>query len=103
MSARRAPNSRLYSRADRDDEVETAMRGQRQIEEWLALRAAEWLETLKTPREAERTAFVSWLSESRLHVQEFLEAVAVDEALGNVRPELRQDLDALVSRVGPGA
>ncbi len=79
------------------------MKVQRQIDELLALRASEWFEILKAPTEAERAAFVAWLGESRLHMQEFLEVAAVDDVVGDLRPELREDLDALVNRAKPAA
>jgi transmembrane sensor len=77
------------------------MKVQNQIDELLALRASEWLEILKSPTDAERAAFVSWLSESRRHVQEFLEVAAVDDAVGEMPAELRENLHELVGKVAP--
>lgn len=77
------------------------MKVQNQIDELLTLRASEWFEILKNPTEAERAAFISWLSESRRHVQEFLEVAAIDEAVGGMPAELRENLNELVERVAP--
>lgn len=79
------------------------MKVQTQIDELITLRASEWFEILKNPAEAERTAFIAWLSESRRHVQEFLEVAALDEAVGGMPAELREDLTQLVARVAPPA
>lgn len=79
------------------------MKVQTQIDELITLRASEWFEILKNPTEVERAAFVAWLGESRRHVQEFLEVAAVDEAVGNMPAELRQDLVELIERVAPSA
>lgn len=79
------------------------MKVQHQIDELLTLRASEWFEILKNPSEAEREAFIAWLSESRRHVQEFLEVAAVDEAVGSMPQEHRESLDALLERVVPAS
>jgi transmembrane sensor len=72
------------------------MQVQRQIDELLALRASEWLELLPTATEAERKAFAAWLSESRLHVQAFLEIAEIEFALGNVDRERQLELDQVL-------
>ena len=77
------------------------MKVQNQIDELLTLRASEWFEILKNPTEAERAAFIAWLGESRRHVQEFMEVAAVDEAVGDMPVEMREDLNALLKRVAP--
>lgn len=77
------------------------MKVQSQIDELLTLRASEWVEILKNPTEQDRQAFIAWLSESRRHVQEFMEVSAVDDAVGGMPAELREDLDALLARVTP--
>jgi transmembrane sensor len=77
------------------------MRLQRQIDELLAQRASEWFETLKHADKAERAAFLEWLSESKLHIQEFLEIVAVDRELARVDPQRDEDVDALIAQINP--
>lgn len=79
------------------------MKVQTQIDELITLRASEWFEILKNPTQAERAAFIAWLSESRRHVQEFLEVVAIDEAVGGMPAGLREDLTQLIERVAPSA
>jgi transmembrane sensor len=79
------------------------MRVQRQIDDLLAQRASEWLEVLKTAGESERAAFIDWLGESRLHVQEFLEVVAVDRELDGLDAQRLEDVEALLARVTPVA
>lgn len=78
------------------------MQVQRQIDDLLAQRASEWLEILKNAGEFERAAFVDWLCESRLHVQEFLEIVAVDRELHRIDPNRSEDIDALLAQIAPG-
>ncbi len=78
------------------------MRLQRQIDELMAQRASEWLETLRHADRAERAAFIDWLSESKLHVQEFLEVVAVDRELAHLDPKREEDVDALLAQLAPG-
>jgi transmembrane sensor len=84
-----------------DDEV-TPMRLQRQIDELMAQRASEWLETLRHANETERAAFIDWLRESKLHVQEFLEISAVDRELSRLDPGHEEDVEALISQIAPG-
>lgn len=79
------------------------MKVQTRIDELITLRASEWFEILKNPTEAERATFIAWLSESRRHVQEFLELAAVDDAVGAMSPELRENLHELIERVAPAA
>lgn len=74
---------------------------QRQIEELLALRASEWFELLPTASEADLRGFDAWLSESRLHVQEFLEIAEVDLCLQNIDPERRENIELLLQRIAP--
>jgi transmembrane sensor len=77
------------------------MEVQRQIDRLLALRASEWLEVLQHGGERERGQFVDWLSESRLHVQEMLEIVAVDRELSRLDPQRREDVQALLRKIAP--
>jgi len=77
------------------------MKVQSQIDDLLTLRASEWFEILKSPTERQRAEFIVWLSESRRHIEEFLEVAAVDNAVGGVSAELRENLDSLVARFMP--
>lgn len=77
------------------------MQVQRQIDELLALRASEWLELLPTASVEQLRAFDAWLSESRLHVQEFLEIAEVEFCLGSLDIARRHDIDALLERIAP--
>lgn len=76
---------------------------QTQIDELITLRASEWFEILKNPTDAEREAFIAWLGESRRHVQEFLEVAALDDAVGAMPAELRENIDDLVGRAAAPA
>lgn len=77
------------------------MRVQSQIDELLALRASEWLEILKNPTDAERAAFIEWLGESRRHVLEFLQIAAVDDVVGTMPAEMRENVNDLLARLTP--
>lgn len=77
------------------------MQVQKQIDELLALRASEWLEVLPTASQEQLQAFEAWLSESRLHVQEFLEIAEVEFSLRKLDPQRSQDLESLLERVAP--
>jgi transmembrane sensor len=77
------------------------MQVQRQIDELLALRASEWLELLPTASTEQLRELEAWLSESRRHVQEFLEIAEVEYRLGNLDPERRQNVDLLLERIAP--
>jgi transmembrane sensor len=77
------------------------MKVQTQIDELLTLRASEWFEILKNPTKEQRAAFIAWLSESRRHVEEFLEVAAVDDAVGGMPTALREDLNSLIARLAP--
>jgi len=77
------------------------MQVQKQIEELLALRASEWLERLPDASEKELREFENWLSDSRLHVQEFLEVAEVEFCLHRLDPERQQDVEAVLKRIVP--
>ncbi|MBL8266647.1 FecR family protein [Steroidobacter sp.] len=77
------------------------MKVQNQIDELLTLRASEWFEILKNPTTADLESFLAWLSESRRHVDEFLAVAAIDEAVGDMPEELRENINELVQRVSP--
>jgi transmembrane sensor len=77
------------------------MQLQRKIDDLLAQRASQWLEVLKDADETQRAEFVEWLWESRVHVQEFLEAVATDRELDRVDPKRIEDVEALLERISP--
>jgi transmembrane sensor len=77
------------------------MKLQNQIDKLLAQRASEWHQILEHAGEAERAAFVVWLKQSPLHVQEYLETVYTDLVLGHVDEEGVLDADALIAQVSP--
>src|SRR5687767_4669098 len=77
------------------------MQVQKQIDELLALRASEWFELLPTASADQLRALEAWLSESRLHVQEFLEIAEVEFCLQRLDPQRCHDLDSLLKRVAP--
>jgi len=79
------------------------MEVQRQIDQLLVQRAAEWFEVLQTGDASDRAAFVAWLRQSKLHVEKFLEIVALDKELQLLRPALEEDVDALLQRIAPHA
>jgi transmembrane sensor len=75
------------------------MQVQKQISELLALRASEWLELLPNASDAQLREFEAWLSESRLHMQEFLEIAEIEFCLRSLDPQRRLDADSLVKRI----
>lgn len=77
------------------------MQVQRQIDRLLAQRAAEWIETLKDGDEQDREAFVQWLRQSKLHVEQYLEMAAIDQELRALASREGEDVDALLRRVAP--
>ena len=77
------------------------MKLQNQIDKLMAQRASEWHQILEHAGEAERAAFVVWLKQSPLHVQEYLETVYTDLVLGHVDAEGALDADALIAQVSP--
>lgn len=76
------------------------MKVQSKIDELLTLRASEWFEIMKDPSDSERAEFIEWLSESRRHVEEFLEITAIDAAVEAMPHELREDLNGLLTQAG---
>jgi transmembrane sensor len=77
------------------------MKLQNQIDNLLAQRASEWHEILEHASESERAAFVVWLKQSPLHVQEYLETVYTDRVLEHVDADRALDVDALIAQVSP--
>lgn len=77
------------------------MQVQRQIDRLLAQRAAEWVETLKDGDEQDREAFVHWLRQSKLHVEQYLEMLAIDQELRALDAAQGEDVEALLRRVAP--
>lgn len=63
----------------------------------IARDAADWLRRLQRDDPTERTAFLTWLRQSPLHVKELLLALAVDDALDGMDSEKRIDLEALIA------
>lgn len=78
-----------------------SMRAQTQIDRLLALRAAEWVETLKAGDRAEHAAFLEWLRESRLHVEHYLETEALDRQIRALDPRQGPDIGELLARIAP--
>jgi transmembrane sensor len=72
---------------------------QRKIDELLALRASEWVDLLPTATAGQLRDLEAWLSQSKLHVQEFLEIAEVEYALGGIDRQRQHDVDALLQRV----
>lgn len=79
----------------------SGMHVQKQIDHLLAVRASQWLEILKSGDATQRAAFVDWLRESRLHVQEFLEVVAVERELAGLDSKREEDVEALLRKIAP--
>ncbi len=67
----------------------------------MALRAAEWVETLKVGDRANHAAFLEWLRESKLHVQHYLETEALDRQIKGLPPRCGADVDALLAKIAP--
>jgi transmembrane sensor len=75
------------------------MKLQRRIDQLLAQRASEWHQILENADESERAEFVSWLKQSPLHVQEYLETVYTDQVLKHVDAEATEDVDTLIAHM----
>lgn len=76
------------------------MQVQKQIDELLALRASEWFELLPAASPEQLQAFEAWLSESRLHVQEFLEIAEVEFSLQDLDRRRSHNVETLLRRIG---
>src|SRR5687767_11348856 len=63
----------------------------------IAQHAADWLRRLQSADAAEHAAFLDWLRQSPLHVQEMLLSMSVDDALDGFDAQRRIDLNALLS------
>jgi transmembrane sensor len=77
------------------------MKLQRQIDKLLAQRASEWHQILDNASESERAEFVSWLKQSPLHVQEYLETVYTDQVLSHIDAKGVEDVDTLLAQMSP--
>lgn len=77
------------------------MRVQKQIDQLLALRAAEWVETLKSGDRSDHLAFLEWLRESKLHLEHYLETEALDRQIQELDSRRGPDVDALLARIAP--
>lgn len=78
------------------------MQVQKQIDELLARRASQWYETLRDGDEKDHAAFAAWLRESKLHVQAYLDIVAVETELAGFDTEREHDVDAIVRSIPAG-
>ncbi len=74
---------------------------QRQINQLLAQRAAEWIEILKSCGPRERAEFAAWLRESKIHVEQYLEMISIDRELRALDPAQCPDVDELLARAAP--
>lgn len=74
---------------------------QRQIDDLIALQAAEWYERLKSAAPLDNQAFVSWVSESPRHMEAFLLIAASASMLKRVLNSDGFDLDALLPQTTP--
>ena len=72
---------------------------QQKLDELLAIRASEWVDLLPTATTEQLRELEEWLSQSKLHVEEFLEVVEVDIALGGLDRQRKHDVDALLARI----
>lgn len=77
------------------------MQVQRQIDQLLAQRAAEWMETLKEGDARDREAFVEWLQQSKLHVDHYLDMECLDRQIESLDRAQGPDIDALLAKVAP--
>lgn len=78
------------------------MKLQHQIDQLLARRASEWHQILENTTDVQqRAAFVAWLKQSPLHLQEYLEIVYTDHMLKHVDAERLEDVDSLLAQVAP--
>src|SRR5262249_26250039 len=64
----------------------------------LSQQAREWIEN-DLPTAAEREAFAGWIRRSPLHLQEFLEQLALEQELENLDASHHFDLDRLIGEV----
>jgi transmembrane sensor len=78
------------------------MQVQKQIDELLAKRASQWYETLGDGDEKDYAAFKAWLRESKLHVQAYLEIVAVETELAGFDRDRKHDVDAILKSIPTG-
>lgn len=73
------------------------MQVQRQIDELLAQRAAEWLDALKSGERRDHAAFVDWLQQSKLHVEHYLDMECLDRQIQTLDPAQGPDVEALLA------
>lgn len=64
---------------------------QKQIDELLAERASQWLDSLRQESQPDYAAFLAWVAESPRNLDEFLSMAALDQELGE--PSLYAGLD----------
>lgn len=79
------------------------MRVQRQIDQLLAQRAAEWVEALKSGDRATHVSFLEWLRQSKLHVEHYLETEALDRHMQALDRARGPDIEAMLARIAPQA
>jgi transmembrane sensor len=74
---------------------------QRQIDQLLAQRAAEWVDKLKAGDRGEHAAFLEWMRQSKLHVEHYLETEALDRQIQALDSARGPDVNALLTRIAP--
>lgn len=79
------------------------MQIQRQIDQLLAQRAAQWMEQLNAGERRDHEAFLEWLRQSKLHVEHYLDMECLDAQIRSLDPAKGPDVDALLARIAPDA
>lgn len=77
------------------------MKVQKQIDQLLAQRAAEWLEALKSAERDNHAAFLHWLRQSKLHVEHYLDLECLDVQIRMLDKTRGPDVDALLEQIAP--
>lgn len=72
------------------------LRDKRQLH--IAAEASEWLNVLARQQFDDHQAFADWITESRLHVEEFLIATAIDQTLNRIDPHRRLDVEKIIAK-----
>lgn len=72
------------------------MKTEERVNHMLSRWAAEWLERVKSGDRRTHRAFVSWLRQSRLHLDRYLEAEAIDRQVQALDAADRPDIDGLI-------
>lgn len=73
------------------------MKTEKQINQLLARRAAEWMETLQAGDGKDQRDFVAWLRESRLHVDHYLAMELLDHRIRELGEDARPDIERILA------